>query len=249
MVEFYITNVCNLTCRGCNRFNNLGLKGWQRWQDHASEYESWAKRLDIKLITLIGGEPTLHPQLETWCANLRRLWPDSDIMIQSNGTYWRKEFIRFWDDYRIGVSISLHDESTAEDIIFDWHKIAAIEPAYQFHQNALIETDGHFIVHHSNIDQAFASCDMKHDHTMFAGKLYKCPTMVTLPQVISQKDVRLTNRQKEILDSYTPLSFNCSDQDLEKFIQDRDTPISACEFCPAEMTWHAALGKKHDKNN
>ena len=86
VVEFYITNVCNLTCRGCNRFNNYNFKGHQRWVDHASAYETWSKRLDLPRITVIGGEPTLNPDLELWASNLRRLWPDAVIMIQTNGT-------------------------------------------------------------------------------------------------------------------------------------------------------------------
>lgn len=32
-MEFYITNVCNLTCTGCNRFNNYKFKGFQRWTE------------------------------------------------------------------------------------------------------------------------------------------------------------------------------------------------------------------------
>ena len=31
--EFYITNVCNLSCNGCNRFNNYKFRGFQRWED------------------------------------------------------------------------------------------------------------------------------------------------------------------------------------------------------------------------
>ena len=83
VVEFYITNVCNLTCRGCNRFNNYNFKGHQLWADHANAYEAWAKRLDLPRIVIIGGEPTLNPDLELWASNLRRLWPDSVIMIQT----------------------------------------------------------------------------------------------------------------------------------------------------------------------
>jgi molybdenum cofactor biosynthesis enzyme MoaA len=40
LLEVYITNVCNLSCRGCNRFNNYNFKGHQLWADHADEYET-----------------------------------------------------------------------------------------------------------------------------------------------------------------------------------------------------------------
>ena len=86
VVEFYITNVCNLTCRGCNRFNNYNFKGHQRWTEHAEAYEAWSKRLDLPRICIIGGEPTLNPDLESWVMNIRRLWPDAiDIFVGTTG--------------------------------------------------------------------------------------------------------------------------------------------------------------------
>ena len=33
--EFYITNVCNLNCTECNRFNNYHFSGHQRWDDYS----------------------------------------------------------------------------------------------------------------------------------------------------------------------------------------------------------------------
>ena len=62
VVEFYITNVCNLACRGCNRFNDQKFKGHQYWDDHAAEYEAWAKRLDIPRITIRSEEHTSELQ-------------------------------------------------------------------------------------------------------------------------------------------------------------------------------------------
>ena len=33
-IEFYITNVCNIACPQCNRFNNWNFKGHQIWKDY-----------------------------------------------------------------------------------------------------------------------------------------------------------------------------------------------------------------------
>ena len=244
VVEFYITNVCNLTCRGCNRFNNYNFKGHQYWDDHAEEYEAWSKRLDLPRITIIGGEPTLNPDLEKWAMNLRRLWPDAVIMVQTNGTYQRPEHLTYWGKYRVGFGISLHDPATADDIKQKWKHHAGIIDAFVFHQSAVIKKDDHYILHSSDVQQAFNACDMKHDHTMYNGKLYKCPAMSNLPEFDQQFDLRLDARQRELLYSYQPLSADCDEEELQQFALTKDTSIVQCEFCPQNMVWQTALGEE-----
>jgi hypothetical protein len=251
VVEFYITNICNLTCRGCNRFNNYNFKGHQRWADHADEYEAWAKRLDLPRITILGGEPTLNPDLELWAVNLRRLWPDAVIMIQSNGTYFHTKWFDLWDQHRVGFGLSLHDPTTAEDIKKQWFKngrpYAGFIEAFTFHQSSVIEQDGKFTLHSGNPVRAFNACDMKHDHTMYQGRLYKCPAMSNLPDFDSQFGLELDSRQRELLYSYQPLTADCSEEILQDFVKTKDTPIAQCEFCPENLIWHTALGE-HQTN-
>jgi len=249
VVEFYITNVCNLTCRGCNRFNDLNFKGHQYWDDYAEEYEKWAERLDLPRITIIGGEPTLNPDLEKWCANLRRLWPNAVIMIQTNGTYFKPQYKKLWDKYAVGFGLSLHNPETADALKEQWKYLAGTFEAFTFHQSTVIKQDDHWILHNSNAKTAFNSCDMKHDHTMYNGKLYKCPAMSGLPDFDKQFDLRLDDRQRELLYSYEPLTADCSEKELQDFVATKDTHIPQCEFCPQELTWHTALGeyKQMDK--
>ena len=242
VVEFYITNVCNLTCRGCNRFNDLNFKGHQYWDDHAEEYEAWSKRLDLPRITIIGGEPTLNPDLEKWCANLRRLWPNAVIMIQTNGTYQRPEHLTFWDKYAVGFGLSLHDPATAGELKQKWQHYAGPIEAFVFHQSTVIKHNDHWVLHNSDPQRAFNACDMKHDHTMYRGKLYKCPAMSGLPDFDQQFDLRLDDRQRELLYSYKPLSADCSEEELQNFVATKDQHIPQCEFCPENLQWHTALG-------
>jgi organic radical activating enzyme len=84
-VEFYITNVCNLTCQRCNRFNDYNFKGWQRWSDFEKIYEAWADKIEINQIVILGGEPLLNPTINEWVTGLNRLW-NKTVQILSNGT-------------------------------------------------------------------------------------------------------------------------------------------------------------------
>ena len=70
-MEFYITNVCNLTCTGCNRFNNYKFKGFQRWADYKEEYTQWSKEFlsqwKIKNNTIYEEYKNLFSWTPNWC--------------------------------------------------------------------------------------------------------------------------------------------------------------------------------------
>lgn len=84
-VDFYITNVCNLTCDRCNRFNNHDFRGWQRWSDYQSQYEQWGKLVQLNSATIMGGEPFLNPTLGDWIAGINKIF-DIDVQVLTNGT-------------------------------------------------------------------------------------------------------------------------------------------------------------------
>ena len=84
--EFYITNVCNLNCDNCNRFNNYAFSGHQDWAEYQSLYQEWSKILDVKKMSILGGEPMLHPDFMTWLTGIADLWPGVELRIITNGT-------------------------------------------------------------------------------------------------------------------------------------------------------------------
>ena len=84
-VDFYITNVCNLTCDRCNRFNNHDFRGWQRWSDYEAEYEQWGQVVQLNAATIMGGEPFLNPTLGDWIAGINRIF-GIDVQVLTNGT-------------------------------------------------------------------------------------------------------------------------------------------------------------------
>jgi len=88
--ELYITNVCNLNCNNCNRFNNFVFKGQELWGDYYNEYQQWANRLEIEQLSILGGEPMLNPTFIEWFAGALAMWPTSKISVVTNGTQLRR---------------------------------------------------------------------------------------------------------------------------------------------------------------
>ena len=122
-IEFYITNVCNLTCSNCNRFNDHDFKGWQRWSDYESQYQQWSQNVRLQRITILGGEPLLNPTICDWVDGINQFW-QKPVQILSNGTRLNHvpnlydRLIKFsmpnqgWKKNWIGIS--LHNENDRE---------------------------------------------------------------------------------------------------------------------------------------
>jgi len=152
-VDFYITNVCNLTCENCNRFNNFDFKGWQRWSDYKDQYEQWGRLVDLKAVTIMGGEPFLNPTLIDWVQGINRIF-GIEVQILTNGTRFRHapdlyNALCFKHDTRphnhIGVSLHNPDqfEKLKEDILFFLKSPVQIYP--NGHKKNLWNSDYFFI--------------------------------------------------------------------------------------------------------
>lgn len=119
--EFYITNVCNLNCSRCNRYNNYAFSGHLNWEDHAEEYQQWSKKLNISCIGILGGEPLLNPGLDKWVRGVANLWPTSTIQILTNGT----QFDRWPGLYdlltkyngRIRINVNRHNAEKTQETL------------------------------------------------------------------------------------------------------------------------------------
>ena len=118
-IEFYITNVCNLTCSGCNRYNNYKFSGWENWDDYEHIFEKWAEKIDILKPVILGGEPLLNPSINKWITGIQRIWPTHySPQIQSNGTRIDQVsgLYQACVDSNTWIGISLHMQDNKDDI-------------------------------------------------------------------------------------------------------------------------------------
>ena len=239
VLEIYITNECNLTCSNCNRYNNYNFTGHYYWEDQKDLLTAWSKRITSPLMTLIGGEPTMHPDLTNWVLKTSELWPDSKVMIQTNGVKKVSNVMNGFDkisretDGRIGQGIAVHNtnfypkfsQHVNDDTMFD---------ATEFSECALVDKGSHFVVHDSDPDDAYSACTMQISYTLFNGLLYKCPMVALLPEFRKQYDVHLTDKQEELLYSYKPLHPSCTDEELDAFVAVSKVSIPQCNLCPGQ---------------
>lgn len=257
--EVYITNVCNYSCTHCQSFNNYAFKGHQRWDDYKSEYELLSKKLDIDIIQLIGGEPTLNPDFYKWLNGVSNLWPNSKLQIATNGTALDKitdevykilsrngstlwitcHDIKLYDEFINFIKMFLDEivSDTGEPptrkvsrIFVDKNGVEVILDWTQTFRSSAIDLVNNQLTmkYNSDPDKAHSICGFKACHQINKGKLYKCPLVSVLPDFLNQFDVAIED--KELAYSYEPMSHN---DDVAKFVNEIDMPISQCKFCPS----------------
>lgn len=120
-IEFYITNVCNFNCPGCNRFNNYAFTGSSRWKDYKDTYKKWSERLTFKSATVLGGEPMICPDYRDWLLGIASLWPEAHIKLLTNGSLLRDSDVALYDilksNKRITLSIGLHNKHRIDQMM------------------------------------------------------------------------------------------------------------------------------------
>lgn len=272
-VEFYITNVCNLTCNNCNRFNNHRFTGWQRWSDYADTYQQWAQYIDLKNIVLLGGEPLLNPTINDWIVGLVECFR-SDIQILTNGlrlNNTRGLYEALLECKKITsmvghVGVSLHNTNHFEQIrsnILEFLGPIAEEYGHgtdiprndgiyysardvnnvlvnvylsnSFGASAVIaRPNGTYTLHRSDRDTAHNGCGfVQHKCYHFIwGKIYKCGPVALIPEFDQQFGLDITDQERQILNSYRPMTVEDWPVTGQQWIAELDNPIEQCRFCP-----------------
>jgi hypothetical protein len=150
-VEFYITNVCNLTCSECRSFNNFDFKG--HYEFDVELYRPWSEKLPLDSYVLLGGEPLLHPQFKEWVEGTRRLWPDAWAKIDSNGTQITKvkNLHQLLVDNEYFICINIHDSRKQEQMLQDvvtafgeCDKIDSTDPRIHYNER-FAGKQGHYV--------------------------------------------------------------------------------------------------------
>lgn len=291
-VEFYITNVCNLKCTNCNRFNDHDFKGWQRWSDYESLYEQWSKKLRLQRVTILGGEPLLNPSVMDWVDGINQLW-DKPVNLLTNGTrlnhvpdlydrliqYTPASMARNW------IGVSLHNATDRERCFEEIRKFLKGDIKYvhkddpenvnscytfggqhafvdsnqmrvcvweydQFYTSAIVRDKfGQLTLHNSDPNLAHEKCGFAMYKCLhfIRGKLYKCGPVALFPEFDQQHPLVISAQDRELINSYRPLTVDLVDTQGYDFINDHN-PIPQCKFCPSQFktTTLQAVSKKQN---
>lgn len=217
-VEFYVTNMCNLSCNGCNRFSNLKLSGYEDWKKYRNDYKNFSQYVDVSEVSVLGGEPTMHPAINDILIDLRSWFPNKRIRLVTNGLLLNKikNLKETIINNKITLDINIHNKSLRLKIynnLLDFTKISKIKFKWnkgsvgQYIANFLFEGVTHMIYLSNHFNQNSLGHPVEQKlkpytsdpalawkacytkcPTIAEGKIFKCPVSHTMPVAIRQKN-------------------------------------------------------------
>jgi organic radical activating enzyme len=97
--DVHIADHCNLNCKCCVTFSPIAPKYFLEKESFEKDCARLAELSGGKLedISLLGGEPLLHPEITVITKIARKYFPETDIEILTNGTLLLKMDACFWD--------------------------------------------------------------------------------------------------------------------------------------------------------
>jgi organic radical activating enzyme len=85
-VDYHVIDACNLACDFCSHYSNFKGPAKLVSVDQAEkEWNVWSKKICPAVFNVIGGEPTLNPELPELIKLASRIWHHSEIHLYTNG--------------------------------------------------------------------------------------------------------------------------------------------------------------------
>jgi hypothetical protein len=223
----------------------VSLKELVRW------YESWHRRILPERVSVLGGEPLMHPELETILHETKRCWLDSQIDLITNGLLIGKMPDSLFSTIRdVGARVKVskhyddpHFNRAYQDnlCILRREGIQYFEMQSASHWIKFYRFDqfGNAVPYASDSEKAWARCYVKGlCITLLDNMLYQCPQLACYAHAVRNGYV---SDQWNVVLGYQPLSPNCTREELETFV--KGNRCDQCSICPEEFELASAYEK------
>ena len=243
-LEIHVAHGCNLSCESCSHYSNQGHKGVVSLAEAERWMRLWNRRLSPDAFSLLGGEPSIHPDLAGFVALARKFWPTAYLRLVTNGFFLDRHpllpaVLKQSSNACIYISIHHDSENYREklrptfDLLKRWVRDYGIRvefyESYKYWTRRY-EGTGNTMEPFKDGQprQSWERCPAKTCPQLFEGKIWKCAPLAYLK--LQDAKYRLSNSWKPYL-QYQPLDYNCTDQEIAEFFDREDEPF--CGMCPA----------------
>ncbi|MCL2348817.1 MAG: radical SAM protein [Planctomycetaceae bacterium] len=239
-LEMDIVIGCNLRCEQCSHLSPF-RKGIVSADKVIEWFRLWAGKIVPKKLDILGGEPLLHPELPRILRETRKIWPQTEIELVTNGFLFSKvaaDVFEALEESQINVIISNHSSNESEQQKFDEavsrlrnhsfkYKIRKSNRKWriQYAQTS----DGTPVMFSSDPKAAWGICTSKTCISLADNKLYKCSVLASIIEGVAENSLPLENWNSAL--TYKPLTLQASSQEIVEHLNCRQVP--ACAICPA----------------
>lgn len=248
-LEYHVAHTCNLSCQQCSHYSNFHPSApMPTPEETAEECAAWSHRLHPRRFALLGGEPTLNPRLVEHVRLAREAWPDSELMLVSNGFFLHRhpELPRALVETSCRLDVSQH--GMAPRYMTQFGKVKRLVRRWrtdypgirikirQSHRGWMRQyrvVDGKPVPFSSDPDVAYRVCLQKTCTQLYRGCLAKCPAVAYFP-LIEQKLMLETTLDWRLFRDYQACLPAATDADVAAFLTAKAIP--QCGLCPSRRS-------------
>ncbi|MBP7371147.1 MAG: radical SAM protein [Arenimonas sp.] len=244
-LEIHVVHSCNLACEGCSHYSDQGHKGILSLSEADQWMQLWSQRLRPKQFSLLGGEPTIHPDLTGFVLLARKHWPDAHLRLVTNGFFLHRYPnlpAILQNDPNATIYLSVHHNSPEYKeklkpvfkLLDTWvHEYGIRVEYYQSfkHWTRRYHGIGKSMqpFHDQQPRQSWEQCPARYCPQLFEGKIWKCAPLAYLK--MQDAKFGLSEDWQPYL-NYQALQASCNDEQLTEFFSREEE--SACGMCPAK---------------
>lgn len=245
-----ICDHCNLNCRGCDHFSPIAEKRLLDTNEIVADLKQMKKILDndIEIISILGGEPLLHPDLETILEQARKIFPHISIWLSTNGLLMHNLRTEFWKCCRENdIVINV----TKYPINFDYEKIQKIAEnqgvRFQYYHGGMIEkTLGHYpldIYGEQSAWSSFVHCFHANNecNMLNHGRLYTCTIAPCMPIFNKKFGCHIPLTEEDGIDIYKV-------PNKETLFEMLSKPMPVCKYCDVNSRTFGHTWGQSDKS-
>lgn len=245
-IEIHITHACNLSCAQCTHYSNERHRGMLHPHEADHQMGLWSHRLEPEYFSLLGGEPTLNPDLSEIVRIARRHWPRSKLQMVTNGFLLGRhpELPGVLEETGGRLEISVHHGSPeyqaklqpVRELVDAWKRKYRFYVHWRDSNTRWTRTyqgEGRSMrpYEHNRPRVSWEHCRSRWCPQIHEGKLWKCPQLAYLRMQLEKYGIAGEPIWQSYL-KYRPLEPLCSDEELCEFVSREDE--SVCSMCTAE---------------
>ena len=245
--EVNIVDHCNMSCQMCDHYSQLSE---DRFVDMGM-FERDMKRMGeifshkIRCITLMGGEPTLHPDIIRCVEITRREFPDAEIIILTNGLLLPKlENSPQGNLWQACKDNNIHITVTVYPLNFDYAALKQKSEEYgvsigmssNIHAEGFTKlvkvTDKHTFDISGNVGKEYFICCLYFNkfNVLKDGRYYMCPIAAHIGIFNKAFGQNLQLTEADSLDIYKV-------EDWQEFADFSANYVPFCRYCDLK-NWH-----------
>ncbi|MBR0236532.1 MAG: radical SAM protein [Thermoguttaceae bacterium] len=239
-MEVYVANGCNLKCLFCSHFNPF-RRGVVPADELIASFETWSKKVVPQKLGILGGEPLLHPELERIIAAAHRCWPESRIVLTSNGLLFPNKpdsLLQTLKDAGVQVLLSRHvpteeGERKFQEIVSRLQKagvwVTIIPSSGRWKRYYNIDDNGQPQPFESSSEKAWTMCGPNTCFNLTNNKLYRCSILANAALAYEEG---VLGENWAVTQTYKPLTADASANEIVEHLFLMRGPLKACSICP-----------------